>query len=43
MKEAEMKKIAAWMHEALEGREKPEVLAKIRGEVAELNKRFPLP
>jgi RpiB/LacA/LacB family sugar-phosphate isomerase len=43
MKEAEMKQIAAWMHEALEGREKPEVLEKIRGEVAELNKRFPLP
>jgi glycine/serine hydroxymethyltransferase len=43
MKEAEMKQIAAWMHQALEGRDKPEVLAKIRGEVIEINKRFPLP
>ena len=43
MKEAEMKQIAAWIHEALEGREKAEVLEKIRGEVAELNRRFPLP
>ncbi len=43
MKEAEMKQIAAWMHQALENREKPEVLAKIRNEVLEINKRFPLP
>ena len=38
-----MKQIASWMHEALEGREKPEVLARIRAEVVEINKRFPLP
>ena len=43
MKEAEMKQIAAWIHEALEGRDKPEVLARIRSEVMEINKRFPLP
>ncbi len=43
MKEAEMKQIAAWIHAALEGRDKPEVLAKIRSEVIEINKRFPLP
>jgi len=43
MKEAEMKQIAAWIHEALVNREKPEVLARIRGEVMEINQRFPLP
>ncbi len=43
MKEAEMKQIAAWIHAALEGREKPEVLARIRDEVKDLNRRFPLP
>lgn len=43
LKEAEMKQIAAFIHEALENREKPEVLERIRGEVKELNKRFPLP
>jgi len=43
MKEEEMKQIAAWIHEALDGREKPEVLARIRGEVLEINKRFPVP
>jgi len=43
MKEAEMKQIANWIHEALQGRDKPEVLAKIRAEVGEINKRFPLP
>jgi len=43
MKEPEMKQIAAWMHQALEGRDKPEVLARIRGEVIEINGRFPLP
>ncbi len=43
MKEGEMKQIAAWIHAALEGRDKPEVLAKIRSEVIEINRRFPLP
>ena len=43
MKEAEMVQIAAWIHEALENREKPEVLEKIRAQVMEVNKRFPLP
>ncbi|OAI56691.1 glycine hydroxymethyltransferase [Verrucomicrobiaceae bacterium SCGC AG-212-N21] len=43
MKEAEMKVVAGFIHQALESREKPEALAKIRGEVMELNKRFPLP
>ncbi len=43
MKEAEMKQIAAWIHQALENRGNPGVLAKIRGEVLEINKRFPLP
>lgn len=43
MKEAEMKQIAAWIHEALENREKPDVLAKIRREVIAINERFPLP
>lgn len=43
MKEAEMKQIAQLIHEALENRENPEVLAKIKAQVAELNKQFPLP
>jgi glycine hydroxymethyltransferase len=43
LKEGEMKQIAAWIHEALTNREKPEVLAKVRQEVLELNQRFPLP
>jgi glycine hydroxymethyltransferase len=43
MKEAEMKTVAGLVHQALENREKPEALAKIRAEVMELNKKFPLP
>jgi glycine hydroxymethyltransferase len=43
MKEVEMKQIANWIHQALQGRDKPELLSKIRAEVAEINKRFPLP
>jgi glycine hydroxymethyltransferase len=43
MKEAEMKRIAGLIHQALENREKPEVLAQIRAEVMEINRRFPLP
>lgn len=43
MKEVEMKLIAAWIHTALTNRDKPEVLAKIRSEVKEINTRFPLP
>jgi glycine hydroxymethyltransferase len=43
MKEAEMKTIAGLIHQSLENRDKPEVLAKIRGEVMEMNQRFPLP
>src|SRR4051812_34414719 len=43
MKEPEMKQIAAWIGQALENRDKPEVLAKIRGEVVAINRRFPLP
>jgi glycine hydroxymethyltransferase len=43
MKEAEMKIIAGLIHQALQNREKADVLAKIRGTVIELNTRFPLP
>jgi glycine hydroxymethyltransferase len=43
MKEAEMKQIAAWLDRALTNREDAAVLAEIRREVSETNKRFPLP
>ncbi len=43
MKEAEMKIVASLMHQALENRENADALAKIRAEVVELNKKFPLP
>ena len=43
MREPEMKQIAAWIDAALQNRENPDALAKIRAEVIEINKRFPLP
>nr|WP_276609640.1 serine hydroxymethyltransferase [Phragmitibacter flavus] len=43
MKEDEMKQIAQFIHEALENREKPQVLEIIRQNVIALNERFPLP
>ena len=43
MKEAEMKLVAGFIHQALENRESADALAKIRAEVVELNKKFPLP
>jgi glycine hydroxymethyltransferase len=43
MKEAEMTQIAAWIDRALKNRENDAVLAEIRKEVSETNKRFPLP
>lgn len=43
MKEAEMAQIAAWIDRALKNRENDAVLAEIRKEVSETNKRFPLP
>jgi glycine hydroxymethyltransferase len=43
MKEAEMTQIAAWIDRALKNRENYAVLAEIRKEVSETNKRFPLP
>jgi len=43
MKEDEMKQIAHFIHEALENREKPQVLEVIRQNVVALNERFPLP
>jgi glycine hydroxymethyltransferase len=42
MKEAEMAQIALWIANALENRADDTVLARIRGEVAELADRFPL-
>ncbi len=42
MKEAEMLTIAAWIVQALESRNDPQTLARIRGEVAELAEQFPL-
>lgn len=43
MKEAEMKQIAAWIDRALKNRDDAGVLAEIRGQVSEMNQRFPLP
>ncbi len=43
MKEPEMKRIAAWIDHALKNRDNPAVLAEIRDQVSETNKRFPLP
>ena len=42
MKEPEMLTIANWIVSALENRNDPSALAKIRGEVAELAEQFPL-
>jgi len=42
MKEPEMRVIAGWIAQALEKRNDPAALAKIRGEVSELAENFPL-
>jgi glycine hydroxymethyltransferase len=42
MQEAEMRQIALWIGQALESRGDDVVLARIRGEVAEMANRFPL-
>jgi len=42
MKEAEMLTVAHWIVSALECRNNPDALAKIRGEVGELAEQFPL-
>jgi glycine hydroxymethyltransferase len=42
MKEPEMRQIAAWINQALDKRNDDAALERIRGEVAELAKRFPL-
>jgi glycine hydroxymethyltransferase len=42
MKQPEMRVIAKWIVAALEGRNDPAKLAKIRGEVLEMAERFPL-
>ncbi len=42
MKEPEMLTIAAWIVQALEGRNDSQTLARIRGEVGELAEQFPL-
>jgi glycine hydroxymethyltransferase len=42
MKEGEMRTIAGWIVQALEKRNDPTALAKIRGEVGELADKFPL-
>ena len=42
MKEPEMLTIAAWIVQALEGRNDPQTLARIRGEVTEMAEQFPL-
>jgi glycine hydroxymethyltransferase len=42
MKEGEMRTIAGWIAQALEKRNDPAALAKIRGEVGELADKFPL-
>ena len=43
MKEAEMKDVAALIHEALSNRKDEAVLEKIRLQVKELNQDFPRP
>jgi RpiB/LacA/LacB family sugar-phosphate isomerase len=43
MKEPEMRQIADWIHQALQNKDDAKVLANIRAEIAEVNKRFPLP
>jgi glycine hydroxymethyltransferase len=42
MKEAEMRRIAGWIASALDKRNDPAALRKIRGEVTELAEQFPL-
>ena len=42
MKEPEMRVIAGWIATALEHRNSPDALAKVRGEVGEMAERFPL-
>ncbi|GGH01533.1 serine hydroxymethyltransferase [Silvibacterium dinghuense] len=42
MKEAEMQTIGKWIVAALEGRNNPDALKKIQGQVAELAEQFPL-
>jgi glycine hydroxymethyltransferase len=43
MKEADMKQIAEWIDRALKNKDSESVLAEIRAQVSETNKRFPLP
>lgn len=43
MKEAEMKTIAAWIDTAIKNATDETALAKIKGEISELAKQFPLP
>ena len=43
MREAEMVRIAGWIHRALEAREDEGALQAIQGEVQELSARFPIP
>lgn len=43
MKEAEMEKIANWINDAIEKRNDESALKTIKSEVAEFNKRFPIP
>lgn len=43
MKEEEMRKIASWMNEAVENREKPEEIKRIKEEVKELCLQYPVP
>ncbi|MCL6463939.1 MAG: serine hydroxymethyltransferase [Acidobacterium ailaaui] len=42
MKEAEMRTIGKWITEALNGRNNPQTLKRIRGQVLELAEQFPL-
>jgi glycine hydroxymethyltransferase len=42
MKEPEMKLVAGWIVRALDHRNDPAELAKIRGEVLDLARQFPL-
>ncbi|RLC38926.1 serine hydroxymethyltransferase, partial [Candidatus Falkowbacteria bacterium] len=43
MKEEEIKRIAVWINSALEHKDEPDVLEKIKDEVKEMCLSFPLP
>ena len=43
MKSDEMKKVGAWILEIFKSPENPTIIAKVKGEIAEFTKNFPVP